>query len=593
MKLKTTIKIFLLIPIFLFASCNQNEFLDLIPKDKMTVQSTFTTYDNILTYLWRFYDALPGYDNEIAINSDWDSDLLLRSVPNGERDWIWQRMIVPGASRDWSNPYVHIRGINILLDNLDNADITDDEYNHLRSVGLFFRAYHYADLLNKYGGVPLVLKTITDTDTDILFGSRNTRNEVAQQILEDLIWAEQNIKPEGDGHNTINIHVVRALISRFGLREGTWRKYHNLMDVEIYLRASVEASEDLLQDFQELHPNYDEVFNSESLRGLTGILLYKQYEANQFTHQLSTLPRSTSGRHDLTKKAVDLYLLQDGMNRWVSPMFEGDQNPYDEFRNRDIRLLYTVTPPYRVLVNHPSHEWSHTEDPADREYIDLMAELSDDNHKMLPLSNWSGNIVREMPHFADFNLGQAFNVTYSGYQLYKFYNELNTGISREDTNDAPLFRLGEIMLNYAEAKYELNEFDQGIADMTINKLRARGKVAALDINAIPEDPSRDSDITPLMWEIRRERAIELIGEGFRFDDLRRWRKMDYASEQKIGRFIVAEDVDNNIPIQNNESEGYIAYFGNPPAFQEHYYLYPLPSDQIVLNPNLEQNPGWE
>ena len=143
-------------------------------------------------------------------------------------------------------------------------------------------------------------------------------------------------------------------------------------------------------------------------------------------------------------------------------------------------------------------------------------------------------------------------------------------------------------------KKELGQFDQAECDRTINKLRARGGVAALNLTAIPADPTRDPDVDAEMWEIRRERAIELMAEGFRFDDLRRWKKMDYATERKLGMWIVRANEGNLVPTLNNADAGYVSYEGVPPApFPEHYYLYPIPSNQIVLTGDIvSQNPGW-
>jgi len=151
------------------------------------------------------------------------------------------------------------------------------------------------------------------------------------------------------------------------------------------------------------------------------------------------------------------------------------------------------------------------------------------------------------------------------------------------------------MLNYAEAKKELNEFNQTICDNTINKLRTRGGVASLIITNIPVDPTRDNEVDAVMWEIRRERAIELMGEGYRFDDLRRWKKMEYATEQKLGKYIVAADEANKVPILNNAAAGYVSYWGVPPKpFPEHYYLYPIPTNQIELTGGVvKQNDGWQ
>lgn len=591
-------KVFIYIPVvlFLLTACNPDEFLNIQPKDQLTVPATFTTYENVRTYAWQFYNALPGYD-QAMLNRELDSDLMLRSTVNSESDWIWQRMVVPSSSDDWNAPYSNIRAINIMLDNLDGSQMNDADKNHWRALGYFFRAYNYMDLLNKYGGVPLVLRELTDQDTDILYGSRQSRDEVSLHILEELLWAEQHIKPEGDGPNTINVHAVRALLSRFGLREGTWRKYHGLADAEKYLRVSVESSEALLAAFPTLHPSYDEVFNSLSLANVPGVILYKHYEDAQVMHTLSYLPRTSSGRWDLTKKMADLYLMVDGQNRWASPLFDGEENPYDEFRNRDNRMYYTTPPPYRVEINHPSFTWTHTDDPAHREYIDLMNTISDENHKRFPMTNWEGLVLRTMPHFQHFQEGQPFSVTFTGFQFYKFTNWF-LFVQGRDINDFPVFRIGETMLNYAEAKYELGELNQQVIDGTINLLRSRGGVGPLDLGAISHDPTRDETISPALWEIRRERAVELIGEGYRFDDLRRWKKMDYATDRKLGRYIT-KGVDiplNNtgIPILHGASAGYIDYFGQPPLpFPDHYYLYPIPSDQTVLNPQMEQNPGWK
>ena len=589
MKYSTIPAIFFLI--VLIQSCSKDKALDLTPKDQLTEATTFTSYANIQTYAWQFYEVFPGYLPGVP-ERDFNSDLFMKASPNSTSSWIWQRMIVPSSSTDWSGPYKNIRSINIMLDNLDNSGLGQTDKDHWKSVGYFFRAYNYADLINKYGAVPLIEKALADTSKDLLFGPRTPRDTVARRMLDQLLWAEQHIKPAGDGANTINVNAVRAFISRFGLTEGTWRKYHKLGGEDLYLRASATASQSLMATFPTLNPNYDEEFNSVSLAGMPGIILYKAYETNQTTHVLSSWARNSSGRFDLTKKAADMYLMTDGQTRWTSPLFAGDKTPYTEFRNRDRRLYYTVPPPFKVVSANPSATWTYTANPAEREYIDFMATITDASHKSYPLNNWIGTIEIEEPHYLDDNKGQAFNITYSGYRMYKYSNKFSF-LNFVDYTDAPIFRMGEVLVNYAEAKYELSEFTQVIADQTVNKLRDRGRVAPLNMGAVPNDPTRDAAITPVLWEIRRERAIELMGEGFRWDDLRRWKLMDYATQRKLGRWIKRSEV-KTVPIQNNATEGYIDYEGQPPAsFPDSYYLFPIPSDQIVLNPKLVQNPGWK
>lgn len=572
------------------------DFLDLQPKDKLTEAYTFTNYQNFKTYAWNFYSVFPGYTST-ASNAEFNGDLFLNATPNGISDWIWQRQTIPAENvDDYTNAYSRIRDINIMLANIDNATtLSDVEKKHWRAVGLFFRAVNYYQLVSKFGGVPYIDRPLSDTDTEMLNAPRTPRAQITDKLLEELKWAEENIKPAGDGENTINVHVVRAFITRLGVTEGAWRKYHQLGDPKAYYTASAAAGEKLIANFP-LLAAYDDDFNSESLAGVPGILLYRRYEIGQVTHSLASLGRNSAGRWDLTKKAADMYLMRDGQTRWTSPQFQGDKSPYTEFRSRDRRLYFTTPPPYAVSTVHPSYEFTLTANPADREYIDTMAAISSEKRKTLPTLNWQGIVLRQEPHYVDYTLGQPFCVTFTGYRFSKFSNKI-ARIQNQDINDAPIFRMGEVLLNYAEAKYELGEFNQAVADASINKLRARGAVAPLDVAAVPNDPQRDAGVAPLLWEIRRERAVELMGEGFRFDDLRRWKKMDYAMTQKLGRWIKkGTDVaaDAKIPILNNATEGYIAYEGVPPGtWPEYYYLYPIPSNQRVLNPKLDQNDGWK
>ncbi len=578
--------------LLLMAGCNSDDFLDKLPKDQLSVLTTFSSNSD---YAWGFYNTFPGYNDVTPFFQETASDLMVDNRGVLGNDLLWQRKTIPSSSSLWNGPYERIRRVNLMLDNIDNGELTDSEKNHWTSVGYFFRAYEYMHLLKDFGAVPWVDKVLTDADEDILYGPRTPRDEVAQNILNDLQWAVVHINPDGNGANTINTDVVRALLSRFGLIEGTWRKYHGLGGEQQYLQASVAASTALIAAHPELHPNYDEVFNSESLAGVKGILLYKEYEFGILTGVYANVNRSSIGSKDLTKKAVDMYLCTDGQTIYTSPLFDGEKDAYDEFRNRDYRLYYNTVPPFRVYTGGKNQEtWEYDPNPKYREYIDLMATLSDDKHKTLPTMNWRGLIVRTSPHFRRYNEGHGYNVTYSGYAFHKYFNKLSR-LQRQDWNDAPIFRMGEVLLNHAEAMFELGQFDQTVADQTINKLRARGNVAPLDIANIVADPTRDADVDPVLWEIRRERAVEYLGEGFgRIYDIKRWKKLvEYGAKEKVGRWIKTSDYGNRIPVVGGGTEGYVKIFGVPPGVPEYYYLEPIPSDQIVLNPQIVQNPGWK
>jgi starch-binding outer membrane protein, SusD/RagB family len=597
-KYKIKIAPVIIVGLLLF-SCNE-DFLDLKPKDRLTPLSTFASNENIESYTWQFYQYFPAYEEDknldngqSFIDTERHTDLGVWSQRNAESPWIWQKVEVPSSSSDYNTPYSRIRACNILLENLDEANISDTDKKHWRSVAYFFKAYNYIELINKYGDITWVENNLTDEDEDVLFGPRTPRDEVAANILELLQYAEANIKPNGNGQNTINTHVVRALMSRFGLREGTWRKYHGLPNADIYLNACVSASEPLLVAFPTIMAKYTDVFTSLSLAGKPGIILYKQYDEEKLRHRLSVQLGTSQALWDLTRKAIDMYLMKDGQTRWTSPLFEGEYGRNEEFRNRDTRLFLTVVPPYEVIGPGTRTTFVHTGDPYDQEFFPLMDSLSTDGNKALPYRAWVSFMVQRVPHFRDNPRGQSWCTTFTGYMLYKWHTSLTYNLFY-DWTDAPIFRIEEVMLNYAEAKKELDQFNQTICDQTINKLRARGGVAPLNLSNIPHDPTRDPDVDQVMWEIRRERAIELMGEGYRFDDLRRWKKMDYATERKLGKWIVAADEDNRVPILNNATEGYVSYWGVPPTpFPEHYYLYPIPTNQIELTGGaVIQNPGW-
>ncbi|MFP4064036.1 MAG: RagB/SusD family nutrient uptake outer membrane protein [Bacteroidales bacterium] len=581
---------YIILPILALA-CHDE--LNLYPQDELTEATSFESYDNVKTYAWAFYETFPAYDGaplSEPTGKDADADLIQWGRWSEGNDYLWDRYKVPTASDDWDEPYSNIRSINIMLDNLENSEMSERDRNHWRSVGLFFRSYEFFDLLKRYGGVPWLEHAITDADEDILFGPRNSRDEVASNILRDLVWAAEHIKPDGDGPNTINQDVVNALLSRFGLFEGTWRKYHELGDYEEFLEASIEASEAVMENNTTLHDNYDEVFNSESLAGMNGILLYKRYVEDELHHLGATNYRSSNSAFDITRKGIDKFLCRDGKTVHHSPLFGGYTDKYAEFRDRDIRLYFLTPPPYKVNKL-GAQSWEHTGEETDREYFYEMERISGPMNKELPDLNWNGNVVSEVPNFEE----AVFNRTWNGYRFWKIYNELNTGRSSADFADAPIFRLGEVLVNYAEAMFEMGRFDQSVADISINPLRERGEVAPMNLGDITADfdPSRDPEVDPVLWEIRRERAVELMGDGFRREDLRRWKKMDYATEVKLGRWIRQGDYESSIHIQGDAQEGFVQVVrGTPPAFPEHYYLFPIPAEQIAMNPSLEQNPGW-
>lgn len=209
--------------------------------------------------------------------------------------------------------------------------------------------------------------------------------------------------------------------------------------------------------------------------------------------------RTSSHYSEISSDGVAAYLCQDGKPIYTSEMFggnkeTGDADVYTEFRNRDYRLYFNVCPPYKVnsptATNMDMSKVTNTDDPRDKEFIDLMAQISNTggSTKTLPALQWAGQILREVPHFREnsYNMGQGFMTSYGGYYVWKYYNTVTPVNSAGSVNstDFPLFRMGEVMVNHAEVAWELGQFNQGIADATINVLRKRAHVADMKVSEI-------------------------------------------------------------------------------------------------------------
>lgn len=622
----------------ILSSCNDS-FLDKKPIDQETPESFFQSYDNCKTYAWQFYSWYKGYGENMNNIFEINTDNGFYGYPNNENIYSWDKVTtdsyVSTGSQGWD--YSNIRTIQVMLDYLEYSKLSESDKNHWKSVCYFFKSQEYFRLLSRFGQAIWVDKVLSENDDDILYGPAIGRIELADKIFDMLTFAHDNIKINGDGDNTINRNVVNALISRFGLFEGTWQKYHKTPNgnSKKYLDFSYKASSELIQMIPEIHSNYNDIFNSYDLSNIKGILLYKRYIPTK-THTLVRYIRSSSSSQEASSDLVQSYLCNDGRPIWNSNVYEGDKETGNdimniEFRNRDYRLYYTICPPFRVNTYKPATKWPEeidkiirTDNILDSEYIDLMNNISP-NNKFLPILQFGRNIVREIPHFEGrYSIEQGYNISRGGYFIWKYYVPEDQTANCD--TDAPIFRMGEVLVNHAEVAWELGIFNQDIADITINKLRKRANVAKMIVADIDAnfDPKRDKggyvqsfdddvkgpddyEVDPVLWEIRRERRVELAFEIFRFDDLRRWAKGHYTNKIMYGAFVRKADYENERYVSKvdfskfdlkledpTKEEGRIALFGKPtPGWTNKYYLYPIPINDLSLNENLVQNPGYK
>lgn len=609
-------KILLSIAVMLAAVGCNDASMDRFPIESQTEVTAFKSNENFKTFSWSLYDAFSNealYERSLKADGNGGLQYYAGDIKAGymstngvdyKNPYAAQTATVPQTGGGWA--FNDIRRVNTMLVNIDKSEMTDAQKIHWRAVGLFFHSFKYVELIMRFGDVPWIENVIEEKDgmAELV---RIPRQEAADKVMANLKWAEENINKsigkDANGKNTINKEVVQALINRFGLWEGTWRKYHQSGgDHASYLQEVVRTGDLLMAAYPAVGSSYDLKFNSESLADYPGTILYKEYSQVALRHWNTGIERSGSGVWQMHKFIVEMFLSSNGLpvKNAANTQYAGDRTMYDECRDRDFRLLLNVIPPYKVKGAGSQGTWSKTNEPKDSEYVDYMEQNTHVGGKRLPVMRGDspsvGVVIGSSPHFPGQD-GQAFMVSRSGYYVYKCYNTLDNSPGKTQSFDKPIFAIEEVMLNYAEAKFELSAFDQGVADKTINKLRPRAKVAKMVVSDIDGafDPSRDTRVDPVLWEIRRERLTELFGEGFGFYDIRRWKVADwFINKKQVGAWVKKSEIGtSSIKIDGGGTEGYIYIGPEPKGWKNTYYLYPIPRQELVLNKKLVQNSGWE
>lgn len=228
--------------------------------------------------------------------------------------------------------------------------------------------------------------------------------------------------------------------------------------------------------------NYSNQFIQESLSNNRECILARNYKLDVLMHQ--TGRQATEAMVGYSKDFVETFLCIDGQPIATSPLYKGDDTVEKEIENRDPRL-------YQVIDN------------KHKPYL-----VIDGERQVNPYTNVS----------------PARAVT--GYQMVKFKSPLiRQSEANRSTFDWFVYRYAEVLLIEAEAKAELGECTQDVLDNTINKLRDRVDMPHLNLTPMQDPNAVDYgySITPLLYEIRRERRIELADEGFRWDDIIRWK----------------------------------------------------------------------
>lgn len=572
--MKNIIKSLILSSLFSLTSCE--DFLEKIPLDEVSEASFYQNSSELQAAINGFYNDLPGWANtSVGFNTlpDSNTDMGLTEDPSNRLSGLSYE--VPTAANlasiwDWDE----VREANWLIDHLDQASASSESEQILidqySGEVYFFRAYYYFIRLKRYGDLPIYAEYFDNTDTDALYAPRDPRNEVVEFILSDLDIAIDLMQsfPDISGHPRISKEAAQLFKATVALYEGSWEKYHNGTafgvsgsDGSEFLQIAVDAAEAVMNSgVFSLHDDYSTLFNQVGLEGNSEVILWRDFDSNVLGIN-NVLQQSWPNRSAYTKFAVDSYLAADGLPTALSTLDGSNENLNTIEIGRDPRLAALIMVPGDVV------------------------EVRD-----------GVTTVWEYPDWTDSNTGNT------GYESQKYRNvnyEADFNDFTEDTSKI-IMRYAEALLIFAEAKAELGAITQTDLDMSVNLLRERVGMPGITLNNIATDPNWPDygyTLSPILYEIRRERSVELMAEGFRSDDLNRWRAHAlFDGDQPRGAFY-EDGVVNTLPLSTPvDSDGFLLPFSNFGDYnfdESRAYLNPLPLDQLQLNPNLTQNPGWE
>lgn len=555
MKKIKQIHIYFLFAALVFTACSKK--IDRFPETEFSDADFWNTENDLINAANRLYQELDGdwIDNRAddAVNQGGPNE-----ISTGNRS-------IPNTSADWNDRYDEIFTANNIVEKAPRAKLSDAVKNRYIAEARFFRAYAYFKLLKAYGDVPLVLKTLNVNSPELYMG-RTPRAEVVQAIYDDLDYASTWLPKRADlptaQYGRATRSAAWALKARVGLYEGTRAKFHNTTGVnwQNHLTLAIAAAQSVMSEGHTLYANYGNLFTQtgEGAANTENILvkIYGISNSNVIIAHNNSRDLE-NGRMAPTRNLLRQYLYSDGLPAWNvdntpsttrSTFFvnEGSEPSYNTILdNRDPRVAFTF---FR-----------------------------------------SGDVAYQGPWVPKTSLGSR-----TAYAPKKGFSVADQQINNAATTDRILIRYAEVLLIYAEAKYELNgNISDADLNLSVNALRTRvGFVPKLTNAFVTTNNLNMRD------EIRRERTVELALEGFRYDDLIRWKLAETLMPKDLlgAKFIAAEWVGTNGNSLNLNADQVLI---TEPASSRHFradrdYLYPVPVHEITTSGgSVIQNPNWQ
>ena len=578
------------------AGCS--DMLDQYPLDAISPETYYNNADELRSATNQFYGMFPGAASGYTESADVVCTFNLPAEVQGIRT-------VPTSGGGWNWEY--LRAVNFYLSHSVRCDDVDAR-EHFDGIARFFRAYFYFEKVKRFGEVPWFDRELSSTDPE-LFRPRDSRDFIMDKILDDLTYAINNISDKKDLYNVTHWTAL-ALKSRICLFEGTYRKYHGIPGYEKFLDECATASKLFIDNapyaiYKTGAQPYRDLFSSMNAIEEEVILARDYDRAQNVMHEANANTLSpTYGRPGMNKKIVNSYLMTNGDRFTDQPGYETMQY-YDEMQNRDPRLTQTVVGPGYMRINSDS--------------------VSSPN----------------------------FGASTTGYQITKWVTDASGDGYLGSSNDYILFRAAEVYLNYAEAKAELGTLTQEDLKISIKKIRDRVGMPNIDMDAANANPdpylcaleSGYQNVTGpnkgVILEIRRERTIELLLEGFRYYDIIRWKEGKVFEQPYKGMYfpgLTQGSGDNRYDVfdmndgtvGDKEKVDICIYTGKKPSVknirkfyklgdefvltngdkgniichdiekeprqwrEDRDYLYPIPTQERLLsNGTLSQNPNWD